>query len=176
MVRLKQRYILFEILYPPGSSTTSRDLKSKFHDFSNSPKDALLHLHVPSPPSVSPRSIVTLLKRVIADHYGEFGSGTVASLIIVKYFSNKTSTGILRCTRNDFHLVVAALGLITKVDNYNVVVRSVHVSGTIRKCEDFSIRRTRKLMASLGKEDEVERGLEEFMSMFKAGDDDEADE
>ncbi|OBA21849.1 hypothetical protein METBIDRAFT_39205 [Metschnikowia bicuspidata var. bicuspidata NRRL YB-4993] len=176
MVRLKHRYILFEILYPPSAYGTSREQKEKFSEFSQTPKDALLHMHSPSPSAVSPRSILLLLKRVIVDHYGEFASGTVGSLIIVKYFSNRTSTGILRCSRNDFHIVVAALALIDKIETHRVVVRSVHVSGTIRKCEDFSIRRARKLMADLGKEDEVERGLDEFISMFKSGDREDDDE
>ena len=169
MVRLKHRYILFEILYPPPSQPSTREQKAKFAEFSNSPKEALLHLHAPSPSSVSLRSILSLLKRVISDHYGEHGAGTIGSLIIVKYFSNKTSTGIIRCSRNNFQLVVAALGLIDKIDNQKVVMRSVHVSGTIRKCEDFSIRRAKTLMAYLGKDDELERGLDEFISMFKTG-------
>ena len=151
MVRLKHRYILFEILYPPSSQPSTRDQKAKFAEFSNSPKEALLHLHAPSPSSVSLRSILSLLKRVISDHYGEHGAG------------------IIRCSRNNFQLVVAALGLIDKIDNQKVVMRSVHVSGTIRKCEDFSIRRAKTLMAYLGKDDELERGLDEFISMFKTG-------
>ncbi|GEQ72461.1 hypothetical protein JCM33374_g6148 [Metschnikowia sp. JCM 33374] len=176
MVRLKHRYLLFEILYPPSSQPNSREQKTKFEDFSNSPKDALLHLHGISPPAINSRAIVTLIKRVISDHYGEFGSGTVGSSVLVKYFSNKTSTGILRCSRSDFHLVMAALGLIDKVENYKVVVRCVHVSGTIRKCEDFSIRRARHLMTELGRDNELEKGLDDFISMFKTEGNEEEDE
>lgn len=172
MVRLKHRYILFDILYPPPSEPRTTEQRQKFREFNKSPKECTLTLHSPSPASVNQRSISTLLKRVVEDHFGEFGSGTVGLLIIVKYFSNKTSTGIIRCSRTNFQQVVAAIGLVTKVENANVVMRCVHVSGTIRKCEDFSIRRNRKLMVDIGRDDEMQNNLDDFISMFGDNDDD----
>lgn len=173
MVRLKHRYILFDILYPPLTEPRTNDQREKFALFSLTPKETTLRLHAASPASINQRSLASLLKRVVEDHFGDFGSGTVGLLIIVKYFSNKTSTGIIRCSRNNFQQVVAALGLVTKVDTQDVVMRCVHVSGTIRKCEQFSIRRNRQLMLEIGRNDEMARGLDEFIAMFGDGKDDE---
>lgn len=167
MVRLKNRYILFDVLHPVAKRPRSKDQEDRFFGFSESPKDALVQLHATSPASINARSIVGVLKRVVRDHFGELGAGTVGQLIIVKYFSNKTSSGIIRCSRTDFQVVVAALALTTKVEHYDVVLRCVHVSGTIRKVEDYLIRRTRKLMIDLGRE--KSDSLDEYIAMFSAG-------
>lgn len=169
MVRLKHRYILFDVLYPPTSDPRTGQQREKFANFSKSPKDCLLSLHGTSASSINARSIASLLKDVIEDHFGDFGGGTVGLLIIVKYFSNKTSTGIIRCSRTNFHQVMAALALVTKLDNYDVVMRCVHVSGTIRKCEEFSIKRNRQLIVDLGQEKSMQSSMDELILMF--GDD-----
>lgn len=173
MVRLKHRYILFDVVYPPLSNPQTVEQKRKFASFSHCPKECLLQLHTPSPSSVTARNIVLLLKRVIEDHFGELASGTIGLSIIVKYFSNRTSTGIVRCNRTDFQKVVAALALVNKIEGVDVVMRCVHVSGTIKKCEQFSIRRNRKLMIEMGKGDNND-GLKDIISQFGQGDSDEA--
>lgn len=176
MVRLKHRYILFEILYPPPSDPRTGPQREKFVAFSNSPKETLLSLHEASPTSISQKSIASLLKRVVEDHFGELGSGTVGLLIIVKYFSSKTSTGIIRCSRQNFQQVMAAIALVTKVDNYDAVMRCVHVSGTIKKCEQFSVRRNKKLIIQLGQDKTMEKNLDELISFFGNADDEEMEE
>lgn len=174
MVRLKHRYILFDILYPPSSDPRTGQQREKFQTFSSSPKDTLLSLHETSPNAINARSIASLLKSVVQDHFGDFGGGTIGLLIIVKYFSNRTSTGIIRCSRTNFHQVMAALALVTKVDNFNVVMRCVHVSGTIKKCEEFSIRRNKQLIIEMGQEKSMQSNMDDFISMF--GKDDQSDE
>ncbi|RKP29652.1 hypothetical protein METBISCDRAFT_18127 [Metschnikowia bicuspidata] len=169
MVRLKHRYILFDIVYPPSGNPQSGEQRRKFAAFSRSPKDCLLQLHSASPSSVSARNIVLLLKRVVEDHFGESAAGTVGLLITVKYFSNKTSTGIVRCSRTDFEKLVAAMALVNKIENLDVVMRCVHVSGTIRKCEEFSILRNRQLMMDMGKGEDTDT-LKNLMRHFGRGD------
>lgn len=176
MVRLKHRYILFDILYPPVAHPTTSLQREKCARFSQSPKDCLLSLHSTSPASINPRTIVNLLRDVIEDHFGDLAAGTIGLLIIVKYFSNKTSTGIIRCNRQNFHQVMAALALVTKLDSYDVVMRCVHVSGTIRKCEQFSIQNNKKLIAEMGQDKNAREGLDEFISMFSNDNDEEGED
>lgn len=166
MVRLKHRYILFDILFPPSSDPRTGPQRQKFQNFQSSPKDTLLSLHETSPSAINARSIANLLRNVIQDHFGDFGGGTIGLLIIVKYFSNRTSTGIIRCSRTNFHQVMAALALVTKVDNFDVVMRCVHVSGTIKKCEQFSIRRSKQLIIEMGQEKSMQSNMDELMAMF----------
>ena len=63
----------------------------------------------------------------------------------VKYFSNATSTFIIRVSRDHYRLVWAALSFTTKLPPgaKPCVMRVVRVSGTIRKAEEEAIRRAR---------------------------------
>lgn len=175
MVRLKHRYILFDILYPPVSIPRNGTQKKKFSTFCEDPKETLLSLHASSPTSINSKVIVNILRNAVQEHFGELSAGGVGLSIIVKYFSNKTSTGIIRCNRQDFQKVMAAIALVTKVDNYDAVMRCVHVSGTIKKCEQFSIRRNKELIIQLGMNEEMKSGLDELVAMFK-NDGEEAEE
>ncbi|CAH6723277.1 ribonuclease P/MRP protein subunit Pop5p [[Candida] jaroonii] len=138
MVRLKQRYILFEVLYPP---TDGED----FQTYSESPTKALLSLHQESPPQFTPKTITNTIKSSIQELYGDYGSSFAVQLNM-KYFNNKTSTGILRCTKTNFHFVTATLPLITTIEGRKVIVNCIHVSGTIKKCEDYAIKRNLQFM------------------------------
>lgn len=158
MVRLKHRYILFDVLYPPSRGT------KEFANFSSSSQTALLSLHRMSPSGIDQKVILQAIRKVIQDQYGEYGSGLAGSSIVMKYFSSKTSTGIIRCGRLTVNYVVAALALLSKLGDQDVIVRCVHISGTIRKCEDYSIQRSRELMLSL----KQYKGNEEFDSILSA--------
>lgn len=142
MVRLKSRYILFEILYPNEVATGETTHITK--------RDILLKLHRVSPPDISIKSLLQEIRRSLQINFGDYGSGKANSLLQVKYFSNMTSTGILRCHREDCDLLVAALALITKVGDIGaVIVNPIKVSGTIKKIEEYAGRRSEKLLSVL---------------------------
>ena len=145
MVRIKHRYLLFDILYPPTSDSkiTPRD---DFINFTESELHALLQLHQSSPTKINNRSILSSIRKSLLDNYGDTGAGKAGGSVMIKYFSNKTSTGILRCDRDQSDLIVAALALITRIELTFVIVRCLHVSGTIKKCEEYSIDKTRELI------------------------------
>lgn len=165
MVRLKQRYILFEILYPPAEDEQL---------FSNSPEDALLGLHQSSPASINPQSLTRSIRKVIQDHFGDHGAGTAGLLIQVKYFSNKTSTGIVRCSRLSASTVVGALTLIDNFDGENVLIKVSRVSATIKKCEQYSIQRSQQLMRLFKRSNKDD--MQKFINNFEnVKDDDEED-
>lgn len=171
MVRLKQRYILFDILYPPSSDTGgSQENLEDFINFSKSRQNTLLTLHRTSPSNISQKTLTQAIRTVIQDHYGDFGAGTAGMQFAIKYFSNKTSTGILRCGRLSFQIVVAALALMNKLGDEDVIVRCIHVSGTIKKCEEYSIKRNRDLMSVL-KSGSGKTNLNSIISNFENEDD-----
>lgn len=88
----------------------------------------------------------------------------------VNYFSPATSTAIIRCPRDHYELVWAALTFVTKLPRADVpvVCRVVRVSATIKKAEEEVIRRSRAVVkrarAGEGKADlmlaSVERSVE----------------
>ncbi|EDK43826.1 conserved hypothetical protein [Lodderomyces elongisporus NRRL YB-4239] len=150
MVRVKHRYILFDILYPPNSSLASHN--ESFHDYATSQQKSLLTLHRSSSPDILYKNILSTIRKSLETHYGELGAGSAGQLMSVRYFSNKTSTGIIRCDREQVELIIGAMTLITKIDNCseNVIFRCLHVSGTIKKCEEFGIEWSKQLMNKLG--------------------------
>lgn len=152
MVRLKNRYILFDITYPPSNYGS----QSEFVGFSSDPQTALLLLHRASPAWVEPKMIILAVRHAIEDHYGEHGAGLANSSVVIKYFSPKTSTGIIRCSRSSTPYVVSAMTLLNRIGDREVVIRAVHISGTIRKCEQASTRRSQRLMAKVDVEDSPE--------------------
>ncbi|CAI1792028.1 hypothetical protein SEUBUCD646_0A00440 [Saccharomyces eubayanus] len=138
MVRLKSRYILFEILYPPADISVEESL---------SKGDILLSHHRASPAEVSIKAIIQEIRRSLSLNLGDYGSAKCSSLLQLKYFSNRTSTGIIRCHREDCDLVIMALMLMSKIgDVGGLIVNPVKVSGTIKKIEQFAIRRNSKIL------------------------------
>ncbi|KAH3680808.1 hypothetical protein WICMUC_000159 [Wickerhamomyces mucosus] len=138
MVRLKSRYILFDIIYPPNPNK----------ELSNySLKNSLTTLHAVS--NSNPKEILNLLRKNIELNYGDYGAGLINYSLMVKYFSNKTSTGIIRCSRENHELVTGALLMINQINDRNCIFRVIHISGTIKKCEDYAIERNKKLMKLL---------------------------
>ncbi|CCK70233.1 RNA-binding protein POP5 KNAG_0D04940 [Huiozyma naganishii CBS 8797] len=138
MVRLKSRYVLFEIVSPVavcGDGTASAVL-------SRGPCSA----------RVTAKTILQEIRRSLQVNFGDYGAGKVGSLLQVKYFSNNTATGILRCHREDVDLLLGALFFMSNVgespeEHRGLIVNPVKVSGTIKKVEQFAVRRGQKLVA-----------------------------
>ncbi|KAF3003630.1 hypothetical protein E8E13_007660 [Curvularia kusanoi] len=136
MVRVKFRYLVVNFLYPtpaPKSRTALPDL---------------VQIHSPTPDAFNAGALVRLLRDAIEDLYGDYGSGMVSSSLKVNYFSPATSTAIIRCPRDHFELVWAALTFVTKLPRADipVVCRVVRVSATIKKAEEEVIRRSRAIV------------------------------
>lgn len=102
-------------------------------------------LHSTSP-NVNLRSIADVVRKQIQVYFGDYGTGVTGMSLMVKYFSPRTSTGIIRCSREHYQMVCAALTMIDKLNGKDVIVRIVRVSGTIKKCEQAAIDRNRDLM------------------------------
>lgn len=141
MVRLKQRYLLLNLLYP-GSNATSKN-----------PATDVTTFRAPTPDYVNPGNFVTHLRNHIALLFGDFGLGVSLASLKVVYLSAATSTIILRVPRNHHRLVWAALSHLTELPapkkgtvGKQCVVRVVRVSGTIRKAEEELIRRAKQDM------------------------------
>lgn len=143
MVRLKSRYILFEIIYPPTLTNPPPTYSLK----------TSLKLHHQTS-SISGRDLLQLIKNSLNETYGDFGSGLHASSLMLKYFSPRTSTGILRTPRDNFELIVGTLMMIKAVQGRDCIINVIHVSGTIKMCQEFIISNNKKLMKLMDDEEE----------------------
>ncbi|KAJ9613007.1 RNA-binding protein pop5 [Cladophialophora chaetospira] len=159
MVRIKHRYLLFNILYPPASPPSLKPTDS------DSPPYYVLFSRA-SPSHLNASLVSTLVRAEIHTLFGDHGLSVTQSSLRVVYFSPTTSTGILRVPRAHFRMVWAALSFVTGIPGdrerggrggrdgrsrqpveTNItpcVIRVVRVSGTIRKSEEELLRRARR--------------------------------
>ncbi|KAL2130678.1 hypothetical protein VTI74DRAFT_6091 [Chaetomium olivicolor] len=138
MVRLKDRYLLVNIIYsevPPGQSK-------------GSVPDLLLY-NQPTSNELRPQLLLKGIRSEVAALFGDCGSGAVDRSLQVKYLSPATSTFILRVSRAHYRLVWAALAFMNRVpirDGRPCIFRVVRVSGTVRKVEQEAVRRAKLLV------------------------------
>jgi ribonuclease P/MRP protein subunit POP5 len=159
MVRIKERYLLINILYPPDAP--SKDRK-------NIPDFVLQHQ--PTVEKLTPQLLLKAVRAEIGQLFGDYGLGALGGHLsgklyitkrtchggvrntefaTVKYLSLATSTFILRCSRDHYKMLWAALTVMDHVpvkDGRPCIFRVVRVSGTIRKAEEEAIRQARALV------------------------------
>jgi ribonuclease P/MRP protein subunit POP5 len=156
MVRVKNRYLVVNYLYP----TTSNSSKLK----DARPGD--LQFHQPTPDEFHAGKLVRAIQDGVTELFGDYGLGMVstslkgnysAPLIVkisankwpVNYHSTATSTSIVRCPQAHYEMVWAALTFMTHLprpSNTPVVVKVVRVTGTIRKAEEEIIKRAKEII------------------------------
>ncbi len=68
--------------------------------------------------------------------YGEVGLADAGLIFVKDKFNKKTMTGIVRVNNKLVDKLKLSLSMIKKIDNTNVVVRSVGVSGVLKKAEE----------------------------------------
>ncbi|KAK5107640.1 hypothetical protein LTR62_000975 [Meristemomyces frigidus] len=141
MVRIKHRYLLVNILYPdPQTSNVRLTAKSGEEVFYT------MQFRQPSSEKMDGKILFRMIKDGVAELFGDYGAGKIAGSLQVKYFSQATSTAIVRVSRDHYRLVWSALAFATQLPqplSQPCVIQVVRVSGTIRKAEEEAIRRAR---------------------------------
>ena len=143
MVRLKNRYILFEILYPPTGEISSENIILQHRHQKNNER-----LNITS------KMIVYELKKMIRIYLGDQGLAKANVMLQMKYFNSTTSMGILKCSFDFYKIVILGLSMIQQLstggDNGSVIkgifINVLKLSATIKKVEEFGIERNKKLI------------------------------
>ncbi|KAK3714923.1 RNA-binding protein pop5 [Vermiconidia calcicola] len=141
MVRLKHRYLLVNILFPDLKNAPSAPRPKGVDELPYA-----IQFHQPSSDRMNAKLLMQMIRNGVSELFGDYGSGMIAGSLQVKYFSQATSTAIVRVSRDHYRLVWAALTFAThlpKPVNQACVFQVVRVSGTIRKAEEEAIRRAR---------------------------------
>ena len=176
MVRIKHRYLLVQILSPtqlsakhgdPSSASEKRPssiLTPKKHN--NDGANEIMALHAPTSDTVEIRDLLRIIRNSLAQLFGDYGSSVAGGGLKIMYWSNATSTFIIRCRREFVRLVWAALCFLHSIPNHvdavktetaqpknakekkerEAIFRVVRVSGTVRKSIDEAVRRDKRLM------------------------------
>ncbi|KAH6607841.1 hypothetical protein Trco_004154 [Trichoderma cornu-damae] len=138
MVRIKERYLLVNIIYPPDGTKTSE-----------ARVPGLVAQHRPTVEKLTPQALVRAIRAEVSLLYGDYGAGALEGNLSVKYLSLATSTFILRCHREHYRLLWSTLTFMGRVpvkDGRPCIFRVVRVGGTIRKVEQMAVERARKLI------------------------------
>ncbi|KAH7327968.1 Rpp14/Pop5 family-domain-containing protein [Stachybotrys elegans] len=138
MVRIKGRYLLVNIIYPPDPEKLA---KTDVPD--------IVFNHQPTVENLTPQALLRAIRSEVATLYGDYGAGAMEGHLSVKYLSLATSTFILRCSRSAFRMLWSALTFMDRVpvkDGRPCIFRVVRVSGTIRKVEQEAIRQAKQLI------------------------------
>ncbi|CAB4411944.1 unnamed protein product [Rhizophagus irregularis] len=149
MVRLKNRWLLFEVIF-----------EDTFHVSSSSSS---------SPPSqkleaLSTRDVYSAIKNSVQINFGDYGVGCIAASISVKYFSPFTNIGVLRISRDHYHIVWGAMTFITQIKTRNCLIRVLHLGGTIKQCQLSAINYDRDQILLLRRQAEL-RGDTEIVDI-----------
>ncbi|KAI8591020.1 hypothetical protein BDZ88DRAFT_76708 [Geranomyces variabilis] len=135
MVRFKNRFLLFRLHYsddPPAGPASSRYA-------------AVID------PVIHGGNISSAVKESILLNFGDYGAGIAATSTAVKYFSPWTNTGVLRCARDHYELVWAALTFVTQLKGKSCTFRVVHVGGTIKSVQQETLDLDRRLLGEMQK-------------------------
>ncbi|KAG8527535.1 uncharacterized protein KY384_007687 [Bacidia gigantensis] len=159
MVRIKHRYLVVHFLYP----SLPKDYADPRPSVPN-----VLQYHRPTPSAVDSGQLIRLMKSSVEYMYGDYGLGLIASSLKIVYFSQATSTAIIRVARAHCRILWAALTWITtlgrpgKGQEEPCVMRVIRCSGTIRKAEEEVVRRAKEEIrrARIGNDQDEEGGEE----------------
>ncbi|KHN97938.1 Rpp14 family [Metarhizium album ARSEF 1941] len=168
MVRIKERYLLANIIYPPDARQPTG---AKVPD--------VVLRHQPTVERVTPQTLLRAIRDEVGLLFGDLGRGALEGTLSVKYLSLATSTFILRCRRAHYQMVWSALTCMDRVPANGgrpCIFRVVRVSGTIRKAEEEAIRQARQLIlaakdqASFGSQISQSLRLQQDESMLEVVD------
>ncbi|KND87878.1 Ribonuclease P/MRP protein subunit POP5 [Tolypocladium ophioglossoides CBS 100239] len=140
MVRIKERYLLVNIVYPPDPAKRVPDLMAQSR---------------PTMERLTPPALLKAIRAEVAQMFGDYGSGALEGHLSVKYLSLATSTFILRCSRSHYQMLWAALTFMDHVpvkDGQPCIFRVVRVSGTMRKASEEAIRQSRRIILAAKQE------------------------
>ncbi|KAF9905317.1 hypothetical protein EC991_001739 [Linnemannia zychae] len=149
MVRFKNRYLLFEIVYadtplgwstiPGATSLALANASQPGEAFDQNPFGDTGRNNCRLPPLAN-KDLVYALKDSITENFGDYGAGLTQRPLTLKYFSPHTNVGILRISREEMHIVWGALTFIKELKGRPCIIKVIHTSGTIKKCQLTTIK------------------------------------
>jgi ribonuclease P/MRP protein subunit POP5 len=120
-MRFKNRYILVEMMWEDGKVDEG----------------------------VTAVDLFKALKESVALNFGDWGAGTQQTALTCKYWHALTNMAIFRCARDNAKLVLASLALLRLIRGRVVTCNTIHVAGTIRSCQETTIRHHQAALAKL---------------------------
>jgi ribonuclease P/MRP protein subunit POP5 len=114
MVRVKRRYFVFQFHFNSNTNSSTVIKSSQIH---------------------------STLESMIARLYGDVGIARFTRNLSVIYYNPSTHTAIVRCLRDDKHMLQTAATFISKLvnDPIECSIQTLHVGGSIRQCKKYLV-------------------------------------
>lgn len=146
MVRIKNRFILAEIMLPPSLGRKSQEA----------------HIHL------SVKDIQNAIREKIKELYGDIGVGDLGNSTVVKYFDRELShIFILRTLRENQIKVHFAISCINKIKDVDLTIRTIVIKSCPRTCQEGFLELYQGIVLTLSESTEEEK-KEIFESMHKS--------
>ncbi|XP_055629064.1 uncharacterized protein LOC129770341 [Toxorhynchites rutilus septentrionalis] len=144
MVRVKNRYILVQLMCNNRSDTDAFSLNSS--------------------------QLNNFLRQKIEKYYGEFGVASMLRLHVI-YFNEKTRLCIIQTRHGPHRFVTSILPLLTVADTESVRYRILYVGATLQQCQKFIVRYQQnyvnKMIGHYNGEAQKQRFVEEVSKIKK---------
>eukprot|EP01125_Pyxidicula_operculata_P011338 TRINITY_DN371_c0_g2_i2.p1 TRINITY_DN371_c0_g2~~TRINITY_DN371_c0_g2_i2.p1 ORF type:complete len:165 (+),score=32.26 TRINITY_DN371_c0_g2_i2:713-1207(+) len=138
MVRFKNRYLLSEII-------------------------------VKNDKPIDKEHLSNAIKESILNNFGDYGRAIVSKAFLIKDYNVSTGIFVVRCGRDSsssssssssslapYSIVWSSLTLITKIREAPVLIRVLHVGGTIRSCQKVAVSYNKAMMRLFEWKEEAE--------------------
>ncbi|CAF1442219.1 unnamed protein product [Adineta ricciae] len=114
MVRVKRRYFVFQFHFQTHSHPSTLVKSSQIH---------------------------STLETMIGRLYGDIGVARFTRNLSVIYYNPSTHVAIVRCLRDDKHMLQTAAAFISRLTNDPVEcsIQTLHVGGSIRQCKKYLV-------------------------------------
>ncbi|KAK6192684.1 hypothetical protein SNE40_004114 [Patella caerulea] len=123
MVRIKNRYTVFEIIYP-----------------NKKPQDS----------NINERACNKAISDAVSQAYGDFGLGILQNNLHVRYMSDWKDVILVKSRRGAHKLLQTAVTVfLKKINDLDVSCRTLHIGGSIKACQRFLIKHYRNQLPSL---------------------------
>jgi ribonuclease P/MRP protein subunit POP5 len=124
MVRIKNRYLLVECVWGPLRDMSMVEVPTSSHFY-----------------DATRNEIQTL--------FGVYGIGLLTTSLMVKYTNMETNLVLFRCLRDYSKMIWSALARITNIAGRDVLLRILHVSGTVRSCRKYALEHNKSILSLL---------------------------
>ncbi|XP_011663713.2 ribonuclease P/MRP protein subunit POP5 [Strongylocentrotus purpuratus] len=125
MVRLKNRYVLGELILDDGRTATEAKLNTR----------------------VTQQAIHTVIKQL----HGDFGIGAVTAGFVVKYVGLQTNTVLIKVRHRAIRYLTSSLPFVMSISKVPCCFLTLHVAGTMRACQKFLVKHDRRQLTILFK-------------------------
>lgn len=129
MVRVKHRYFLVEVLCDQFKKKLELPLKQT--------------------------EILRAVKSSVEKLHGDFGVACIQIGLALKMYNTTTRVFLLRVRRASSHYISTSLPFVTSIGRFTVVLRLLHVSGTIRKSLKFLVSCDQQKLNKLLKDSDI---------------------